>query len=321
MKNIRKRADGRWEYRKTVKGVTISLYDRNQKILLKKIKALKENKGNKKTINKNFIDLIDNWFNIYKANIKSNRNYRIYINKHFRPRKEFNQAIQNINLAMLQDFLTKIYNNSGHRCATYCYYIIKGTFKYAKRYEIITKDTSEFLEKPKNNVTKGVAFNLNEQKLILENLDKTPIKNEILFYVLTGCRRTEAKHTTINYEKNSVFIDGTKSKTAKRYVPISAKFTEILKSNFDKMFHYKSDYYSKQFSDYLALLKIKDKKLHDLRHTFSTNLYYLGVPDKLRQYYMGHSSIVMTNDIYTTLDPTITKKDILNLYKDLYPKF
>ena len=45
------------------------------------------------------------------------------------------------------------------------------------------------------------------------------------------------------------------------------------------------------------------------------------MPDKQRQEYLGHSSIAITNDIYTHLDPTITKEDILNLYIDLYPNF
>ena len=58
-----------------------------------------------------------------------------------------------------------------------------------------------------------------------------------------------------------------------------------------------------------------------LRHTFATNLFYLGVPDKERQSYMGHASSVLTNDIYTDFDPNITKKDILNLYINLYPQF
>lgn len=58
-----------------------------------------------------------------------------------------------------------------------------------------------------------------------------------------------------------------------------------------------------------------NKKLHDLRHTFSSNLFYLEVPDKKRQYLLGHSSIAITNDIYTHLDPNIKKQDILNFIK------
>ena len=141
---------------------------------------------------------------------------------------------------------------------------------------------------------------------------------------MIGWRRTEAKNVTIediDFENNSIYINGTKTKSAKRYVPISDKFKNILKENFDKMFKKDISYYSKTFCNYLKMLNIKKHKLHDLRHTFSTNLYYLKVQDKERQYYLGHTSIAMTNDIYTHLDPNITKEQILNLYKDLYPKF
>ena len=39
----------------------------------------------------------------------------------------------------------------------------------------------------------------------------------------------------------------------------------------------------------------------------------------VRQAYLGHASIKTTNDIYTHLDPTITREDIIKLYEDLYP--
>ena len=178
--------------------------------------------------------------------------------------------------------------------------------------------------RPKYNKNIGVWFNIAEQKLILDNIDKSNMKYEILLYVLTGCRRSEAlrlKLDNIDFNNYSLFVDGTKTKSAKRYIPISQRLADILKEHLSSMFKFNKSWYSKTFQDYLKSLGIKNKKLHDLRHTFNTNLYYLGVPDKERQYYMGHSSIVMTNDIYTHLDPNVKKDDILNLYKDLYPKF
>ena len=87
------------------------------------------------------------------------------------------------------------------------------------------------------------------------------------------------------------------------------------------MFQKEKNYYTKAFQEYITKLGIKNKKLHDLRHTFSSNLFYLEIPDKKRQYLLGHASISITNDIYTHLDPNIKKQDILNLYKDLYPEF
>ena len=143
------------------------------------------------------------------------------------------------------------------------------------------------------------------------------------FYYINS-RRNEGidlKEEDINYKDKIIFINGTKSKTAKRYVPISEHFAQILKDNFQFMFKKSVKYYNEQSKKYFESIGIKNKTLHSLRHTYNTNLYYLGVTDKQRQYYMGHSSIIITNDIYTHLDPTITKEDILNLYKDLYPKF
>lgn len=42
-------------------------------------------------------------------------------------------------------------------------------------------------------------------------------------------------------------------------------------------------------------------RAHDLRHTFATALYDAGVPVKAAQYYLGHSDIQMTLNLYTHL--------------------
>ncbi|MDR1917517.1 MAG: tyrosine-type recombinase/integrase [Christensenellaceae bacterium] len=66
---------------------------------------------------------------------------------------------------------------------------------------------------------------------------------------------------------------------------------------------------------------IHDKTTHDLRHTFSSNLYYLGVDAKRHQYLMGHSSIQQTYDTYTTLDMSVTKQDIIDIWGDFYTTY
>lgn len=40
-------------------------------------------------------------------------------------------------------------------------------------------------------------------------------------------------------------------------------------------------------------------RAHDLRHTFATALYDAGVPVKVAQYYLGHSDIKITMNLYT----------------------
>ena len=323
MKNVRLRADGRYEWRKQINGISYQKINKNKKELEKQIREFM--KLTKKAIPESsnihsFLDLAWEWFDLYKKNIISNKTYSAVLQNHFNIAL-FKKDIRFITYLELEKFLTQI---PGHRTKAYCYHVIKGVFKEAYKRNIIQKDVSDFVNKPKNETQKGTAFSFKEQSLILGNLDKTKMGNEILFYLMTGCRRSEGynlKLEDINFQTKTIYIRGTKTHSSKRYVPISSAYATLLKQNFNSMFKLNKSFYTHEFGEFLKLLGIKDKKLHDLRHTFSTNLYYLGVPDKQRQQYMGHASIVMTNDIYTTLEPNITKKDILNLYKDLYPKF
>lgn len=320
LKNITKRIDGRWQFSKTQNGIRTYIYAQTQKELLKKIKQ--EDKKEQLTKNKYIcLDLIYEWYYTYKQNIASALQYKRTIDKYFNT-TIFKQDIRKISFEQLETFILDI---NLQRTKAYCYFIIKGVFSTCLKKGIIKQDLSQLLTKPKQKSKKGEHFNLKEQKMILDNLDKSNMKYEILFYLLVGCRRTEAvnlKYEDIDFENLSIHIKGTKTETAKRYIPISKTFASILKEKYKtEMFQHKQDWYSKTFQDYLKLLKIKEHKLHDLRHTFSTNLHYLKVPDKERQYYLGHSSILITNDIYTHLDPNITKEQILNLYKDLYPNF
>ncbi len=323
LKNVRKRADGRYEWRKQINGLKYQIINRNKKILESKIKEFK--KSISITVSHDgeshkFINLAEEWFSLYKANIASSATYRSCINNHFQI-ELFKKDIKTLTYMELELFLSKI---KAPRVKAYCYFIITGVFKEALKRNYITRDVSALITKPKNESVKGESFTLREQKLILDNLDKSNMKYEILFYLLTGCRREEGCRTKFEHldlENNKIFIDRTKRNCTKGYVPISEHFKQILQDNFKNMFTRSPDFYTKTFGEYLKFLNIKNHKLHDLRHTFATNIYYLGVPDKERQYYLGHKSIVMTNDIYTHLDLTITKNDILNLYKDLYPNF
>lgn len=324
MKNIRLRKDGRYEWRKQINHIQYQKIKKNKKELEKEVRILL--KQQKETLqitysSSTFISIAWNWYKVYKKDMRSGDRYLGIIKSRFENNNLFNSPINKITYSQLENFITKI---KEHRQRAYCYYVIKGVYKEAIKLKYTKEDLSSLISKPKNEGEIGDWFTIKEQKLILENLERTPIKYEILFYLMTGCRREEALNVTIddiNFENKTIFINGTKTKKAKRYVNISNKYAEILTTNFAKMFNKGKDYYTKEFQDYITSLGIKNKKLHDLRHTFSSNLFYLEVPDKKRQYLLGHSSISITNDIYTHLDPNIKKQDILNLYKDLYPEF
>lgn len=116
------------------------------------------------------------------------------------------------------------------------------------------------------------------------------------------------------------YINGTKSKNSKRRVKISQALKDILMKREEYLFKYSQYQISEMFKAFMKDVGVKGT-LYMLRHTYATNLYYLGVPDKERQVYMGHYSSALTNDIYTTFDPSIKKNDIVKLYNNLYPEF
>lgn len=320
MKNIRKRSDGRYEWRKQINHIHYQKINKNLKVLEKEVRnILKLIKPTTNVIKHcSFMELANEWCELTKKGIKTYRHYVGILKNRFANNSIFSQDIASITYQQLEFFLANI---KEHRTASYCYFVIKGVFTEAYKRDLIKKNIVEFVTKPKNKSVKGTQFTFAEQKLILTHLDESGMGKEILFYLLTGCRRNEAYDVKIDFEQLTIFINGTKTASSKRFVPISKKYAEILKKEFSTMFKRNDRYYNEKFKQFMEKLQIENKSIHTLRHTFSTNLYYLGVPDKQRQSYMGHSSIVVTNDIYTHLEPNLKKANLLNLYKDLYPEF
>ncbi len=91
-------------------------------------------------------------------------------------------------------------------------------------------------------------------------------------------------------------------------------------SNKNNITSQKVDRVYRRFSEILKELNIEGS-IHTLRHTFATNHFYLGTPDKIIRNWLGHSTIQITKDIYTNLDRTITKEKVIKLYNNLYFKF
>ena len=322
MKNLTKRADGRWTGRKQIDGKTIIVYARTQKECYERLKQAIQKPAPKTKHNTNKIKLLDfanTWFETYKKNQigpKNQESYKNVIKNHL---SNINKNIQDITSLDIQTFLN---NMPATRIKEFTFMVAKQIFRKAKELKIIKDNPCDYVEKGKIQKNKREWFNLEEQKTLLENLPTNKTGLIIKTLLLTGARPSELNGITKQDIHNDyIHIQGTKTKNAVRWVKISDTLkNELLSQPNDIIFKYYLNRLQKDFRTLMNKLNMKGT-LYGLRHTYASNLFYLGVPDKQRQYFMGHSSIVLTNDIYTTYDPTITKKDILNLYKDLYPNF
>lgn len=326
VKNVRKRKDGRWEYRASTESGRISFYAHTLRQIVEKIKKLKLDQPKQvlqvsyKIKKPSVIEYAWSWFKNYKEPFVSRSSQDMY-KSCFKYLEKLTMPIDEAKTLDLQMVINSI---AKPRIKDYSVLLIKQVFRKALSEDLIRKDVSQFIEKGKTIENKGRSLTLDEQKLVLNNLERSRIGKLILFYLLTGCRRSEAaliQKKDINFNKNVIEVKGTKTKSSQRYVLISEKLKLLLQENFDEMFAITSNNISKLFKKFTNLLGLSDITVHSLRHTYSTNLYYLGVPDKLRQAQLGHASIVMTNDIYTHLDPTITREDIVQLYGDWYPNY
>lgn len=211
-------------------------------------------------------------------------------------------------------------------CQKLCYTVLKNVFANEAdnpQSPLYQRNILANLQKPKMQTIEGRWFTIEEQSLILENKHKSGMADEIDFYLMTGCRLSEAYKVKPYFDKDCIYVNRTKRDGTSGYSILSKAYCTILKEKWPTMFKLQSDTYSKKFSDFLASLGIKhpDTSLHSLRHTFCSNLYYLGAPIKLTQYLMGHKTAKMTQDLYTTYDPTVTGEDVRKLYGDLYPSF
>ena len=132
------------------------------------------------------------------------------------------------------------------------------------------------------------------------------------FLLATGLRIGEAlalspsdiKNDTVTVNKDIVFINGKaiiqppKSKAAFRTVPVPHDICEKLPKSGERIFtaNYNSIHLSIQRTAKKLGFQVSP---HILRHTYATRLEEAGIPPKIKQYLMGHSSLRMTEDVYT----------------------
>ena len=331
-KNVYQRKDGRWEYAKSINGNKYYLIAKTKDKLIEKIKELKKEKKVKK-IKKNYETIgswSQKWITTYKTDIgvTARKRYEGLIKNHIVPFFA-DMRLDKITPVKVQEFINRI---KAERNKEYAYITIKQILKSAYINKKIPENIADFVVKPRKKIKPNkTALSLKEQQQFLEELKfyDEDVQMFMLFSIVLGSRRGETikfKFEDINKDRNSIHIKGTKTYGSDRRIKISNDMIELLerhKTRKDNEFYFlrNADYYTKRALEIYETCQIKDKTLHDLRHTCATNLYYLGVMDKLRQQVLGHSSIVMTNDIYTNLQDDIDKEGILKLYNNLYYEF
>lgn len=192
--------------------------------------------------------------------------------------------------------------------------------------------------------TKFQYFNENEIKELLELFKDTRYYNVILFALGTGMRKGEIlglQWSDIDFENKEIHVvhnlsysaniseDGKKnyitilqtpkSDNSIRIIPMSNKIFNLLsslprKSSYvfcnDQGSHFDIKWTEKFWHNKLKNSSIKDKRFHDLRHTFATMLLLNGANLIQIKELLGHSSVKIT-EMYLDALPK-SKSEIIN---------
>jgi len=321
MKYITKRADGRWMARKIINGKRIYAYGKTQIEARDKLRTALGKSPSKEPKREQLGKFAKWWLETYKRGNVSEGTYKNYawtISAHL---SKITTPINKVTTVQLQELLNKL---PASRIRKEVYKLIRQIIRKAYELDYIKKDVSEFLTVGKVEEKSREALTLEEQRKLLAALSNDMFSRRVLFYLCTGARPGEI--ATVRKEElrpGWVKINGTKTKSAVRWVKVSERLSTMLAGESPEFFNFDNKRFRQRLQRLCETIGLKRSvDVYTLRHTFATNLYILRVPEKDRQTYMGHTpGSVMTNAVYTTFSPDITAKDIYDIYGDFLPKF
>ena len=191
--------------------------------------------------------------------------------------------------------------------------VITTIYKYAILMGNARMNPASYCEIP-SNLSKEVREPPTEEQLKIIYAQKEWLYPQVLLY--TGCRRGEAlaltyedfdfQNMTVNIDKEIIFksnephlVHRTKTSAGKRKVIlVDALAEQIPKDKTGPLFANTLRTFKTEWKHYCDRLGFEVTP-HQFRHAYATMLYDAGIDVKMAQKLLGHSSIKMTQDIYT----------------------
>lgn len=326
-KTVRKRSDGRYEVRYYDGKKYHSIYGKTQSECIEKLKqTLTENK--QKTTNYKSITLgewLKQWLKLYKEG-KVAHSTLDQMQRYLREVEPLHHyTLKKISPIILQEFFSNI-NKPRKREKIQTY--LKDAFNKALKAKIIDTNPFEGVESIKRVKKETRALTHDEEIRLVESCKASRFGNLFLVCLYTGLRIGEALALTskdIDFANKTITINKSindfgetvepKTRTSVRTIPLFENAENVLKkivnnlsNNIDKLFTYTKTSYQNKIAHFKRELKIDNLSTHMLRHTFATRCAEAGVPPKVVQKWLGHSTLIMTMNVYTHVNNDYEKK-------------
>lgn len=188
-------------------------------------------------------------------------------------------------------------------------------YSYCMKNEIVKKDLSQYLTKPKVETAEKVPFSADEISLLWNSLDRNFV-DDVLIMLYSGWRASEycaLKTADIDLE-NMTMKGGSKTEAGKdRIVPIHHRILPLIQKKYNSDNEYlRENDYNKFYREFTSLMQSLDMNHtpHETRHTFITALDNAGANKTAIQRLAGHASRDVTSKVYTHKDIEQLRKAI-----------
>ena len=313
-KTITQRSDGRWWTRIYKNGKQISIYGKTQKECLQNLKKALATVDNVVDANGSTTigDWLEKWLQLYKVGKVKDTT----VDKLRSLIKSF-EAISGKQLVKITSLeLQNFFNGVEHpRKREQMYVTLKDAFTKAYKNRLIKYNPFDVVEVAKaKKKRKARALTHEEETVFVQACKQHWLGNLYLMCLYQGLRLGEALALTVDdvdRDKRlitiSKAIDGqsrlstTKTESSNRTIPLFQRTLDILPNKREGRLFDDSTrkYYQKCMSTICADLGIEGISIHSLRHTFATRCAEAGVPPKVVQQWLGHSTLEMTMNVYT----------------------
>lgn len=247
-------------------------------------------------------DWLDEYWKTYKhGRVSKTRAYELesVIRLHIKPHIE-NKLLAEYLPIDIENALNLVING---RTRETTYQVYAKCFRLARKNRLIISNIMDDVKVVRHNRQNGRALTKREQAKLCKIIIGNKFENYYKFLLLSGARKSEGLNITvedINYKRNTIHIQGTKTLGSDRYIPMSKALRELVTNigvSRGKLFDYTPNQINKAWQRLQKQNNIKFP-LHSLRHTFATRCLEQGVSIRVVQKWLGHSKLDTTAKIY-----------------------
>ncbi|MCT4606657.1 MAG: site-specific integrase [Marinisporobacter sp.] len=286
-------------------------------------------------------EYLDNWFNTYCINnlkLTTYTGYRYHIDNYINPRIGDMKLIdlkpiqiQNLYYDLLKNGRVNGKKPLNSKTVIQTHRVLHKAFKNAVMLQMMESNPCDYVELPRKKIYRCDVLQENEIQGFIRAFEDTEIYLAVIIAITLGLRRGELlallwsdidfnkKTITINKTivvgDREIKVDTTKTEKSNRVLLIPTSLLSMLELERKKRNADLNDYiilnlkgqrfnpssFSRRYTDLRRILKLKEIRFHDLRHTNATMMYRSGIKTKVMQERLGHSNIATTLDIYTHL--------------------